>query len=169
MGASKCDTLQSALDFKKPGASKRRMKKVILILLAILYTASPYDLLPDFILGWGWLDDLAVLFFLYRYLFPRSGSTFTRPGEGDRRFRQESASSRHGHAGAEDPGAADDSPYALLGLQRGASREEIRRAYKDLVGRYHPDKVQHLGEEFRVLAEKRFKEISRAYSELMEH
>jgi DnaJ like chaperone protein len=31
---------------------------------------------------------------------------------------------------------------------------------------YHPDKVIHLGEEFRELAENRFKEIQKAYQEL---
>jgi DnaJ-class molecular chaperone len=36
-----------------------------------------------------------------------------------------------------------------------------------LAGQYHPDKVSHLGEEFRQLAEKRFKEIQVAYQELI--
>jgi len=29
------------------------MKKIIMILLAAAYAASPYDLLPDFLIGWG--------------------------------------------------------------------------------------------------------------------
>ena len=32
--------------------------------------------------------------------------------------------------------------------------------------KYHPDRVMHLGEEFRALADKRFKEIQQAYMEL---
>ncbi|MBW2252595.1 MAG: DUF1232 domain-containing protein, partial [Deltaproteobacteria bacterium] len=43
--------------------------KIILIILAILYVLSPYDILPDFIVGWGWLDDVAILGFLFRYLY----------------------------------------------------------------------------------------------------
>ncbi|MBW1817978.1 MAG: DnaJ domain-containing protein [Deltaproteobacteria bacterium] len=43
---------------------------------------------------------------------------------------------------------------------------EIRKAYRELANRYHPDKVNHLGEEFRDLAEERFKEVQTAYQEL---
>jgi len=32
-----------------------------LSILAVLYALSPYDLLPDFIPGWGWIDDLLLL------------------------------------------------------------------------------------------------------------
>ena len=35
-----------------------------------------------------------------------------------------------------------------------------------IVSKYHPDKVEHLGDEFKVIAEKRFKEIQQAYQEL---
>jgi DnaJ like chaperone protein len=56
----------------------------------------------------------------------------------------------------------------VLGLDRGASRDEIQKAYRALANKYHPDKVQHLGEEFRALAEDRFKEIRQAYVSLME-
>ena len=58
-------------------------------------------------------------------------------------------------------------PYEILGIDQSASQEEIKHAYRQLAGKYHPDKVTHLGEEFRALAEKRFKDIQRAYSELV--
>ena len=58
-------------------------------------------------------------------------------------------------------------PYAVLDVSRDASPEEIKKAYKQLANKYHPDKVLHLGEEFRKLAEERFKEIQEAYRELM--
>ena len=51
-------------------------------------------------------------------------------------------------------------------MDRNATKEEIKAAYKRLASQYHPDKVSHLGEEFRVLAEQKFKEIQRAYQEL---
>jgi DnaJ like chaperone protein len=57
-------------------------------------------------------------------------------------------------------------PHAVLGVSRNASPAEIRQAYRELAQRYHPDKVNHLGEEFRELAEKRFKEVQHAYQEL---
>src|SRR5579875_2037716 len=50
--------------------------------------------------------------------------------------------------------------YEILGVQRGASEEEIRRAYRRLARRYHPDGNREPG------AEDRFKEISEAYEVL---
>ena len=57
-------------------------------------------------------------------------------------------------------------PYAVLGIAPDASPEEIKKAYKELAGKYHPDKVHHLGDDFQALAEKRFKEIQEAYHKL---
>ena len=57
-------------------------------------------------------------------------------------------------------------PYKILEIEKGASQEDIKRAYRQLAGKYHPDKVEHLGDEFKVLAEKRFKEVQQAYQEL---
>ncbi len=57
-------------------------------------------------------------------------------------------------------------PYEVLGVNRGSSIGEIKRAYRRLAGKYHPDKVNYLGEEFKGLAEKKFKEIQEAYQEL---
>lgn len=151
------------------------MKKIIMILLAAAYAASPYDLLPDFLIGWGWLDDLFVLYLLYRYvLFPVAGR-FARTGDsGGRRWeyaRQDSTAgprSGSGAKGSSSRASGPKDPYSVLGLNRGASRDEIQKAYRTLANKYHPDKVQHLGEEFRVLAEERFKEIRQAYTTLME-
>lgn len=56
--------------------------------------------------------------------------------------------------------------YETLGLQRGASPEEITAAYRRLAQMYHPDKVAGLAPEFRELAERRMKEINAAYERL---
>jgi DnaJ like chaperone protein len=53
--------------------------------------------------------------------------------------------------------------YATLGLEPGADKEEIKKAYRKLSMQYHPDKVRHLGEEFRAVAENKMKEINAAY------
>jgi DnaJ like chaperone protein len=53
--------------------------------------------------------------------------------------------------------------YATLGLEQGASMEEIKKAYRKLSMQYHPDKVAHLGNEFRAVAEEKMKEINAAY------
>jgi DnaJ like chaperone protein len=67
----------------------------------------------------------------------------------------------------QQPGAAprDSSAhyYAVLGLEPGADMETIKKAYRTLSMKYHPDKVVHLGEEFRRVAEEKMKEINVAY------
>ena len=50
--------------------------------------------------------------------------------------------------------------YAALGVERGASPEEIRKAYRRLAQKYHPDVSKEPG------AEARFKEIGEAYQTL---
>ena len=63
------------------------------------------------------------------------------------------------------PTSSDESSryYAVLGLEAGASEEEIKRAYRKLSMQYHPDKVSHLGAEFKKVAEEKMKEINAAY------
>ncbi|GEM_PF-2841316 len=56
--------------------------------------------------------------------------------------------------------------YSVLGLNPGATREEIKKAYRVLSMMYHPDKVAHLGPEFVKVAEERFKNINEAYTRL---
>jgi DnaJ like chaperone protein len=55
----------------------------------------------------------------------------------------------------------------VLNVDRDASPEEIKNSYKKLANKYHPDKVLHLGEEFKKMAEERFKEIQETYRELI--
>ena len=53
--------------------------------------------------------------------------------------------------------------YAVLGLEQGADFAEIKKAYRKLSMQYHPDKVGHLGDEFKKVAEEKMKEINVAY------
>lgn len=67
------------------------------------------------------------------------------------------------------PGSSYDQSakhYATLGLKKGASPEEIKKAYRKLSMQYHPDKVRHLGDEFRAIAEEKMKEINAAHDYL---
>jgi preprotein translocase subunit Sec63 len=52
-------------------------------------------------------------------------------------------------------------PYAVLGVARNASPEEIRAAYRELVAKYHPDR--HQGNPLEGLAAAKLAEINRAY------
>lgn len=51
----------------------------------------------------------------------------------------------------------------ILGLSKGATAEEVKKAYRKLSMTYHPDKVGHLGDEFKQVAEEKMKEINAAY------
>lgn len=140
--------------------------RFLIYLLVILYLLSPYDLVPDFFLGAGWIDDVVVLGVLWYYFFYRQRKTAgQRNGRGYWHGTRERASFRK-EQDAGDKETKDLNPYEVLGIKETASMEEIRAAYRRLANKYHPDKVMHLGEEFRILAEKRFKEIQKAYQKL---
>ena len=149
------------------------MWKIIFIVLAVLYALNPFDILPDAIIGWGWLDDIVILGFLWRYLYAQKKKREA--------FQKHYRNSRNagGYNGGQtgnanechtrtNSGAFSGSrdPYQILGIEHGASQDDIKHAYRHLAGKYHPDKVEHLGEEFKELADKRFKEIQKAYDEL---
>ena len=53
--------------------------------------------------------------------------------------------------------------YEVLGVAKTASDDEIKKAYRKLSMQYHPDKVGHLGDEFKGVAEEKMKEINVAY------
>jgi len=53
--------------------------------------------------------------------------------------------------------------YQLLEVAAAATHEEIKRAFRSQIARYHPDKVQHLGEEFQAMAANRAAELTEAY------
>jgi DnaJ like chaperone protein len=56
-----------------------------------------------------------------------------------------------------------DQAYEVLGARRDDPPDEVKRKYRDLAMKYHPDRVAHLGEEFRLLAEEKFRAIREAY------
>jgi len=51
----------------------------------------------------------------------------------------------------------------ILGVTAEDSPATIRKKYKELLAKYHPDKVQHLGIEFQEMAEMKTKAIMEAY------
>jgi DnaJ like chaperone protein len=56
--------------------------------------------------------------------------------------------------------------FEILGVETSASREEVRSAYRTLIKKYHPDRVEHLGEEFRDLAQQKFITIQTSYERI---
>ena len=68
-------------------------------------------------------------------------------------------------ASQSDPGLRD--PYDVLGIRKGATRDEIKAAYRREIARYHPDKVAQLGPELQELANAKSKQINEAYRVLV--
>lgn len=56
-------------------------------------------------------------------------------------------------------------PYAVLGLTPGASDEEIKKAYRTLSRRYHPD--ANVNNPNKAQAEEKFKQVQQAYDQIM--
>ncbi len=149
------------------------MWTILLIILAVLYILSPYDILPDLMIGWGWLDDIVILGFLLRYFYNRKKkrTAFQKYSQNYRNGdpagnRSTGNNQSRGHNTEGDLSSHPRDPYQILEIERGASQEKIKKAFRQLAGKYHPDKVQYLGDDFKALAEERFKEIQRAYEEL---
>ncbi len=146
--------------------------RFLIYIVLILYVISPYDILPDFFPGLGWIDDLIVLGVLYWYHFiyrpakmrARYEEAYRHEGEGTKReYYQEEQQQK----AQTDRRFSKRDPYEILGVEKGAPLNEVKAAYRKLAIKYHPDKVNHLGDEFKVLAEKKFKEIQEAYQELV--
>jgi DnaJ-domain-containing protein 1 len=58
--------------------------------------------------------------------------------------------------------------HEILQVSPEASASEIRDAYRHLISKYHPDKVETLGQELRELAARRSQEITTAYRQGMQ-
>ena len=139
------------------------LRRIFPILAALLYLVSPVDLVPDFIPGLGWLDDLVVMAVLAWVLIARQRGqspwdVFRGQMGGPWRRR---GSTPHPEDLTADFNQMD--PYTLLDVSPQASPEEIKAAYRRAVARYHPDKVAHLGREFQELAHGKLLAIQQAY------
>ena len=58
---------------------------------------------------------------------------------------------------------SNDSNYKILEIDPSASNDEVKKAYRKMAVKYHPDKVATLGEDVQKAAEEKFKAISQAY------
>ncbi len=59
-----------------------------------------------------------------------------------------------------------DSAYKILEIDRSATVSEIKAAYRTMVKKYHPDKLQHMDEAYQKGGEEKFKKVQEAYEQL---
>ena len=58
---------------------------------------------------------------------------------------------------------SNDSNYRILEIESSATDEEVKKAYRKMAIKYHPDKVATLGEDIQKAAEEKFKAVNQAY------
>ena len=56
--------------------------------------------------------------------------------------------------------------YKILEINKSDSDQKVKKAYRDLAKKHHPDKVQHLGEAYVKAAQEKFQKIQKAYERI---
>lgn len=142
---------------------------------ALKSTASLETLLEEFRSSFGYEPRLILLELVYQIIYTketvaaqelqvaRNMADYLGISTYDQRTIEAKYMYRQRRAETATPYGSTDQHYAILGLEPGADMKTIKKAYRTLSMKYHPDKVGHLGEEFRSIAETKMKEINVAY------
>ncbi len=56
--------------------------------------------------------------------------------------------------------------FKILEIEPSASNDELKKAYRKMAMKYHPDKVSHLGEDFQNAAKEKFQKVNQAYENI---
>lgn len=56
-----------------------------------------------------------------------------------------------------------DGDYKILEIGKNVTDDELKKAYRRMAVKYHPDKVSHLGDEFQKSAKEKFQKVQEAY------
>ena len=59
-----------------------------------------------------------------------------------------------------------DNAYKVLEIDKSATVDDIKKAYRKMVKKYHPDKLIHLGKEHQKGAEEKFRQVQAAYEQI---
>ena len=59
-----------------------------------------------------------------------------------------------------------DASYRILEIEPTSSDDDIKKAFRTMAMKYHPDKVSHLGEDFKKVAHEKFRKVQEAYDQI---
>ncbi len=59
-----------------------------------------------------------------------------------------------------------DSAYEILGVSKSSTNDEIKKAYRSMAVKYHPDKVSNMGEDIQNAAKEKFQTLNDAYERI---
>ena len=122
----------------------------------------------DFLFGIGGADgefhqtEINMLRLIAQYL-GISQSDYTSIYE-----RHVGSSYRGSYSGSQQPrhSATHKDPYKVLGIDSTASDDEVKKAYRKMAMKYHPDRVAGMSEELQRNAAEQMKEINEAYERI---
>lgn len=126
----------------------------IWIILIAIYIISPIDAFP------GLIDDILAGIALFYYL-----NKNLKGKQQQQRFYNQSRQSQSNSYTPPGPGGplTMEEAYKKLGVDRGATLDDIGRAYKEKMRMSHPDKVTHLSEELQEKAKELTLRLNEAY------
>ena len=59
-----------------------------------------------------------------------------------------------------------DTAYKILEIEKSATNEELKKAYRTMAKKYHPDRVNTENEAIKKGAEEKFKQVQKAYEDI---
>ena len=61
-----------------------------------------------------------------------------------------------------------DNAYKILEIEKSASNDEVKKAYRTMAKKYHPDRVNTENEAIKKGAEEKFKQVQKAYEQIQQ-
>ena len=60
-----------------------------------------------------------------------------------------------------------DNDYKILEISKSSSDEEVKKAYRKMAKKYHPDKLQNVSDDIIKMAQEKFNKVNQAYERIM--
>ena len=64
-------------------------------------------------------------------------------------------------------GVSSEQHYTILGITKDATDIQVKKAYRKMAVKYHPDKLQGVSEDIKKLAEEKFLKVKESYEQIM--